>query len=59
MFGKMIWLSEFLVNDLRCEELILLQFYLQMLNDNIKTTWNLFKIQISVGLKAIFPQKNF
>ena len=31
VFGKMIWLSEFLVSGSRCEDLILLQLHLQIL----------------------------
>ena len=33
MFGKTIWLPKCLVTSSRCENLILLHFYLQMLND--------------------------
>ena len=32
VFGKMIWLSEFPVSGSRREDLILLNFYLQMLS---------------------------
>ena len=33
VFGQMIWLSKFLLSGYRCEDLILLCIYLQMLND--------------------------
>ena len=34
-FGNKIWLSRFLVICSRCENLILIQFYLQILNDQM------------------------
>ena len=41
MFGKTVWLSEFLVTGSSYQDLILLHFYLQMLNDiNVKPSWN-------------------
>ena len=33
VFGEMIWLPEFPVSGSRCEDLILLHLYPQMLND--------------------------
>ena len=35
MFGNMIWPSEFWGSGFGCEDLILLSFCLQMLNDNM------------------------
>ena len=41
MFEKTTLLSEFPVIGCKCEDLTLLHFYLQMLNDeNAKTSWN-------------------
>ena len=34
----MIWLSEFWKSDFRCEELMFLRFYLQVLNDRMFKT---------------------
>ena len=46
MFGKTIWLPKCQVTNSRCEDVILLHFYLQMLNDmNVKNSWE------SLGLK--------
>ena len=44
MFGKIIWLPKCQVTSSRCEDLILLRFYLQMLNNiNVKKLWDSLK----------------
>ena len=41
ILGKTIWLPTCHVSSYRCEDLILLQFYLQMLNNiNVKNSWS-------------------
>ena len=40
MFRKTIWLPKGQVASSRCEDLMLLRFYLEMLNDiNVKNSW--------------------
>ena len=48
MFGSLIGLSEFWCGGFGCEDLILIHFCLQMLNDNkLKPNNEMFKMQIS------------
>ena len=52
MFGKTIWLPRFHVTNSRCEDVILLHFYLQMLNDiNVKNSWE--RLRYKFQLKQI------
>ena len=57
MFGKTICFSEFRVTGSRCENQILLQFYLQMLNEK----YNMFKIQTDNHYlrKTVATNKNY
>ena len=58
MFGKTIWLSEFLVTGSSYQDLILLHFYLQMLNDiNVKPSLN--SLRCKYQLKPQLKKKIF
>ena len=58
MFGKSIWLLKCHAASARCEDLILLHFYLHMLNDvNVKNSMRQFKMQISAQIPKT-RQKN-
>ena len=56
MFGKIIWLPKFHTTNSRCEDLILLHFYLQTVDDiNLKNSWN--SLRCKHQLKQIFKTR--
>ena len=65
MFGKTIWLPKCQVTSSRCEDLILLHFYLQMLNDiNVKNSLDSLRCKYQLKQitktreKNVAPNKN-
>ena len=49
MFGNTIWLPEGQATSSRCEDLILLHFYHQMLNDiNVKSSWECLRCKFQL-----------
>ena len=49
MFGENISLPKYQVTSSRCEDLILLHFYLQMLNDiNVKNSWEILRYKFQL-----------
>ena len=57
MLGKMIRSSDFRVSGFRCEDLIFIRFYLQMLNDKMVKPNNKTCLKCKYQLKLIYNYK--